>query len=260
MEDIGTVVQHIEETDAGRIAWLALSNAPRLNALSSALIVALHARATALASDDGLRAVVLTGAGGRVFAAGADLTVLSKLDQSTARSFITALHEAISAVRNLPCPVIAMLRGPCLGGAMELAAACDIRIADTTLKAGMPEVRVGMPSVIEACLLPGLVGWGNAADLVLTGDTIDAGRALRIGFVQRLVEPDELEAETRRVLGSLMTAGAGAVRAQKRIIRGWERLAEPDAIESSIAEFATLFGTPEPGEMMRPFLRRKRKG
>jgi len=112
--------------------------------------------------------------------------------------------------------------------------------------------------VIEACLLPGLVGWGNTADLVLTGDVIDAQRALRIGFVQRLVESDELEAETRRVLDSLLAAGAGAVRAQKRIIRGWERLTEADAIEASIAEFAAIYGTPEPGEMMRPFLEKKR--
>lgn len=257
MADIGTVELRIEEAGAGRIAWLALSNPARLNALSPELIVALHARATKLAEDGGLRAAVLTGAGERAFAAGADLNVLAKLDETTARGFITALHEAITAVRDLPCPVVAMLRGPCLGGAMELAAACDIRIADTTLKAGMPEVRVGMPSVIEACLLPGLVGWGNAADLVLTGDMIDAERALRIGFVQRLVAPDQLEAETRRVLGSLMAASAGAVRAQKRIIRGWARLPEREAIELSIAEFAAMFGTDEPAEMMRPFLARK---
>jgi enoyl-CoA hydratase/carnithine racemase len=258
--DIGTVEQRLEETPRGRVAWLSLSNPQKLNALSPELIVALHARATNLAEDGGLRAVVLTGAGVRVFAAGADLNVLAKLDEGTARGFITALHEAVDAVRSLPCPVIAMLRGPCLGGAMELAAACDIRVADTTLKAGMPEVRVGIPSVIEACLLPGLVGWGNAADLVLTGDVIDAERALRIGFVQRLVAPEELEAETRRVLESLLSAGAGATRAQKRIIRGWELLPEPEAIEASIAEFAAIYGTPEPGEMMRPFLDRKRKG
>ncbi len=260
MADIGTVEQKLEETPLGRVAWLTLSNSKKLNALNPALIMALHGRATKLGEDAGLRAVVLAGAGDRAFAAGADLNVLVKLDETSAQSFITALHEAVDAVRNLPCPVIAMLRGPCLGGAMELAAACDIRVADTTLKAGMPEVRVGIPSVIEACLLPGLVGWGNAADLVLTGDIIEAERARQIGFVQRLVAPEELEAETRRVLTSILSAGAGAIRAQKRIMRGWQRLDERKAIDASIGEFAAIYGTGEPARMMGPFLAKKRKG
>lgn len=260
MADIGTVEQNLEETPLGRVAWLTLSNPKKLNALNPALIMALHGQATKLGEDADLRAVVLAGAGDRAFAAGADLNVLAKLDETSAQSFITALHEAVDAVRNLPCPVIAMLRGPCLGGAMELAAACDIRVADTTLKAGMPEVRVGIPSVIEACLLPGLVGWGNAADLVLTGDIIEAERARQIGFVQRLVAPEELEAETRRVLTSILSAGAGAIRAQKRIMRGWQRLDERKAIDASIGEFAATYGTGEPARMMGPFLAKKRKG
>jgi enoyl-CoA hydratase/carnithine racemase len=258
MEDIGTVELNVEETPQGRLAWLALSNPAKVNALSPELIVALHARATHLAEDDGLRAVVLTGAGSRAFAAGADLGTLAGLDTETGRGFITALHQAIDAVRRLPVPVVAMLRGPCLGGAMELAAACDIRIADTTLKAGMPEVRVGIPSVIEACLLPRLVGAGKAAELVLTGDVIGAAEALRTGFVQRLVAPEDLEGETRKLVGSILAAGPGAIRAQKRVMRGWEELPEAEATANSVDEFAAIFATGEPAEYMRPFLERKK--
>jgi enoyl-CoA hydratase/carnithine racemase len=260
VEDIGTVDLTVEETPQGRLAWLALSNPAKLNALSPELIVALHARAVHLAADESLRCVVLSGAGVRAFAAGADLGTLAHLDAESGRGFITALHQAIDAVRRLPVPVVAMLRGPCLGGAMELAAACDIRISDTTLTAGMPEVRVGIPSVIEACLLPRLVGAGKAAELLLTGDTIDAEEAHRIGFVQRLVAPEALEAETHKLAGSILAAGPGAIRAQKRVMRGWEELPESQAIARSIDEFAAMFPTGEPAEYMRPFLERKKGG
>ncbi|MHA1529888.1 MAG: enoyl-CoA hydratase-related protein [Alphaproteobacteria bacterium] len=258
MEDIGTVDLTVEETAKGRVARLMLSNPKKVNALSPGVVAALTAQAGMLARDDGLRVVVLSGAGERTFAAGADLGVLAGLGEETARAFITALHQAINAVRRLPCPVIAMLRGPCLGGAMELAAACDMRIADTTLVAGMPEVRVGIPSVIEACLLPRLVGWGKASELVLTGENIGAEEALRVGFVQRLCGPEELESETQGLVDAILSAGPGAVRAQKRVIWGWEEMAEPDAIQASIDEFAGAFRTGEPAVFMRSFVERKR--
>jgi enoyl-CoA hydratase/carnithine racemase len=258
VEDIGTVDLAVEETARGRVARLALSNPRKLNALSPGVVAALTARAGVLARDDGLRVVVLTGAGARAFAAGADLGVLARLDEATGRAFITALHQAIDAVRRLPCPVIAMLRGPCLGGAMELAAACDMRIADTTLVAGMPEVRVGMPSVIEACLLARLVGWGKASELLLTGETIAAQEALRVGFVQRLCAPEQLEGQTRRWVDAILAAGPGAVRAQKRVMRGWEELPETEAIAASIDEFAAIYRTGEPAQFMRSFFERKK--
>ena len=258
VEDIGTVGVAVEETARGRVAWLTLSNPPKLNALSPGLVAALTARAGVLARDEGLRVVVLSGAGARAFAAGADLGVLAGLDEATGRAFITALHQAIDAVRRLPCPVIAMLRGPCLGGAMELAAACDMRIADTTLVAGMPEVRLGMPSVIEACLLPRLIGWGKASELLLTGETIAAQEALRVGFVQRLCAPEELEGQARRWVDAILSAGPGAVRAQKRIMRSWEEMPEGEAIAASIDAFARAFPTGEPAQFMRSFVERKK--
>ena len=258
MEDIGTVDLTVDETAGGRVARLVLSTPNKLNALSPGLVAALTARAGELARDDGLRVVVLAGAGARAFSAGADLGVLAGLDEAGARAFITALHQAIDAVRRLPCPVIAMLRGPCLGGAMELAAACDMRIADTTLVAGMPEVRVGIPSVIEACLLPRLIGWGKASELLLTGESIDADEALRAGFVQRLCAPEELQGQTQRWIDAILSAGPGAVRAQKRIMRGWEEMPEGEAIAASIDEFAAMFPTGEPAEFIRSFVERKK--
>jgi enoyl-CoA hydratase len=258
VEDIGAVELALEETAQGRVARLVLSNPKKLNALSPGLVAALTARAVELARDDGLRVVVVTGAGKRAFAAGADLGVLAGLDEASGRDFITALHGAIDAVRRLPCPVIGMLRGYCFGGAMELAAACDMRIGDTTLVAGMPEVRVGIPSVIEACLLPRLVGWGKAGELVLTGESIDAEEALRVGFLQRLCAPEVLEEQTRHWIDAILAAGPRAVRAQKRVMRGWEELPEHGAIAASIDEFAASFPSGEPAEFMQSMMRNKK--
>lgn len=259
MADEGQVEVEIEERPAGRVAWLRLANPRKLNALSPALTDALAARAAELAADAALRAVVIAGAGERAFSAGADLEHLEGLDEAGARAFITGLHRANDAVRRLPVPSVAMLRGPCLGGGMELAASCDIRIGDTTTTVGMPEVRLGMPSVIEAVLLPGILGWGAAAEILLTGETVDAAEAHRIGFLQRLVEPHALEAETRRLLDALLANGPGALRAQKRLFHLWRSRGEAEAIAASIEDFAAAFRTGEAPAMIAAFRAARRR-
>src|SRR6185503_218248 len=112
------------------------------------------------------RVVVLTGAGERAFIGGADINEMAELDEESARVFISQLHEACAALRNLPVPVIARISGYCLGAGLEIAASCDLRVAADHSTFGMPEVRVGIPSVIEAALLPRLIGWGMAARLI----------------------------------------------------------------------------------------------
>lgn len=240
----GAARLEIERREAGPVARLVLSRPAKRNALTPRMIDALAAHARALAEDEALRAVVISGEGG-AFCGGADLATLAALDAESGRAFITALHHAIDAVRRLPVPTIAVLRGPCLGAGMELAAACDVRLAAEDLVAGMPEVRVGVPSVIEACLLPRLIGWGAAADLVLTGRTMDAAEALRLGFVQGLVPADALDDAVEARLAAVLAAEPAAIRAQKAVLRGWEAEDRP-AIAASIEAFAKVCGTGAP--------------
>ena len=159
------------------VARLTIEHPGKLNVLSRTLIDALTKEARALAGEAGLRAVVLAGAGERAFIGGADIRDLAKLDGGSAVEFITALHEACAALRKLQVPVIARIHGYALGAGLEVAAACDLRIAGEHARFGMPEVRVGIPSVIEAALLPGLIGWGRTRRLLLTAETIDAPTA-----------------------------------------------------------------------------------
>jgi enoyl-CoA hydratase len=243
-----------ERGAAGRIARLTIDRQAKLNVLNRALIAELGDKLEALAGDDGLRAVVLTGAGARAFIGGADIGDMAALDQEGAREFITLLHRACAAVRRLPVPVIARIRGYALGAGLEVAAACDLRIAEEDARFGMPEVKVGIPSVIEAALLPSLIGWGRTRRLLFTGDTISAAEAEHWGLIEWRVPAAALDNVVEQVLSAILACGPEAIRLQKALIREWEDLPLSHAIERGVARFAEAYGTDEPRRMMQAFL------
>jgi enoyl-CoA hydratase/carnithine racemase len=153
--------------------------------------------------------------------------------------------------------VIARIDGSALGAGLELAVSCDLRIASTRAQFGMPEVKVGLPSVVEAALIPRLIGAGRARELLLLGEIVDAETALRWGLVERLVAPERLDTEVEAVLKALSTAGPQAVRRQKVLMRAWEQLPADAAIESGIDAFVGAYETDEPRRMLTGFLQRK---
>ncbi len=242
--DGGTVLLSVEKTSQGSVAHLTIDHPRRRNAIGPAVIAALTSHATDLEDLPDLRVVTLRGGGG-IFSAGANVKVMAGLNPVTARAFITSLHLAIDKVRRLPVPVIAVLSGRCYGAAMELAAACDIRIATDDLICGMPEVRVGIPSVIEACLLPRLIGWGRTSELLLTGRDVVGAENVQIGFAQQMTTPDALEASLGDTMQAILSAAPAAVRAQKSVMRRWET-DDSAAIAASIDAFAASFETDEP--------------
>src|SRR5215216_6425857 len=181
-----------ERGEAGRVAYLTANNPAKRNAIGIRGKRAIVAALRGLCEDETLRVVVLTGAGDKSFIAGADIAEMKDLTRDEAEEEHALTHHACDAIRQCPVPVIARINGYCLGAGMELAASCDLRAAADHAKFGMPEVRVGIPSGMEAALLPSIVGWGRAAELVLTGDTFDAQEAYRFGFLQKLVAATEL--------------------------------------------------------------------
>jgi enoyl-CoA hydratase/carnithine racemase len=179
---------------------------------------------------------------------------MAALDGDSAAPFITALHRACDALRKLPVPVIARIHGYALGAGLEVAAACDLRIASEHARFGMPEVKVGIPSVIEAALLPSLIGWGRTRRLLLTAETIDAHLAERWGLVEWCVPAAQLDAAVGELVDAILACGPTAIRQQKRLIRDWEELPMSQAIERGIACFAQAFATDEPRQKMGAFL------
>ena len=249
------VITRMEEREDGaRVAHVVINNAAKLNTLNSALMVDLVAAFERLAHDDRLRCVVLTGAGDKAFIGGADIDEMATIDATTARSFIAKVHRCCHAPRESPVPVIARIQGFALGAGMEVAAACDLRVASATAQFGMPEVKLGIPSVVEAALLPMLVGWGRTREMLLLGENFSAAEAAAWGLVERVVPPGDLDAAVERCVASILKAGPHAVRLQKKLIRAWEDLPLRAAVSAGIDAFAAAFATDEPQREMAKFL------
>jgi len=253
-----SVTVRLDQRPQGSIAHVAIDNAAKLNTLGSQLMIEFVERVEALGGNDDLRAVVLTGAGDKAFIGGADIFEMARLDAASAEGFITLVHRACACLRALPVPVIARLNGYALGAGLEIAAACDLRIAASNAVFGMPEVKVGIPSVVEAALLPGLIGWGRTRELLLFGENIDAPTALAWGLVEAVVAPEALDAAVERRLASLLTAGPHAVRLQKQLIRRWEDMTLSQAVSAGIESFTKSFATDEPARMVHAFTSRPR--
>jgi enoyl-CoA hydratase/carnithine racemase len=251
----GRIGVRVDERPAGRIATLTFDNPAKLNAIGARMMADFVDAAARLAEDAALRAVIVTGAGARAFAGGVDIREMAAIGgPDVARAFITRVHHLCASVRAIPVPVIARIQGYCFGGALELAAACDLRIASDTAQLGMPEVRLGIPSVVEAAMLPMLIGWGRTRRLLYTGETIDAATALAWGLVEQVAAPADLDAAVEACLADILACGAGAIRQQKALIQAWERLPLADAVQAGIETFADAYRTEEPARMMADFL------
>ncbi len=240
--------------DARGVACVTIANAAKLNTLNRAVMTALIDAVGDLAADPTLRVVILRGAGARAFIGGADITEMATLDADSARAFITLVHRSCDVFRRLPVPVIARIQGYALGAGLEVAAACDMRVAASDTMFGMPEVRIGIPSVVEAALLPQLIGWGRTRELLLTGETIDAATAERWGLVEQVVAPEALDDAVERRVAAVLACGPAAVSAQKALIQAWENLPMQQAIQRGIDSFAASWDTDEPARMMGGFL------
>lgn len=243
--------------DARGVYTATIVNAKSLNILGSPVIRSLAAALRWIAAREDARALVLTGSGERAFVGGADIFEMAALEPEGARDFISGLADLCEAVRAVPVPTIARIRGFCLGGGLELAAACDIRLGATDAVFGMPEVRVGIPSVIHAALLPGLIGPGATNWLLMTGANVDAQQALSWGFLQFAAPPEALDALVEDTLSGIVESGPVAVRAQKALLRAWEGDTLPEAVARSVDAFAASFEGDEPGAFMAPFLARR---
>ena len=228
-----------------------------LNLLGRASFIGLETELDRLEQDRNIRAIILTGAGDRAFSAGVDLLQMKDLDPVAAESFITDLHRLARKLLTMAIPVIAAVRGPCLGGALELVLACDIRIATEDAVLGLPEVRVGIPSVIEASLLPRTIGLGWARRLLLTGETVNGQEALAMGLVDRVVPADSIMAAAQETAGLFLGMSRDVLAVQKHIVAQWLELGEEGSAQFTIKEFARIFGTPIPHEGMTAFLEKR---
>jgi enoyl-CoA hydratase len=244
--------------DAQGIGTLQLRQAGPLNIVGMAAITELRTALQVLCAEPVLRTLVLRGSGDKAFIGGADIGEMAALTPASAEQFITALAGLCDAVAEVPVPVIARIAGWCLGGGLEVALACDLRICDDTAQFGMPEVKVGIPSVIHAALLPRLIGQARANGLLLCCENIGAAQAEAWGLVHEWWPTGQLDEQVQRRAAALAALPPQALRQQKRLLRHWQTVPLAQAIRDSIGEFAQAYTTGEPQALMGEFIARKK--
>ena len=199
--------------DRGAVRVVTINRADKLNALNHAVLVELHGAFAQIAADANVRVVVLRGAGGKAFVAGADIAELAALNPIQARDFSRHGQALMKRIEHLGKPVIAMIGGYALGGGMELAMCCHLRVASDTAKLGQPEINLGvLPGFGGTQRLLRLAGRGAALELCLVGKPIDAQRAYELGIVNRIVPDEKLEETTFALADQLAAAAPQALR------------------------------------------------
>lgn len=244
--DGSTVMVAYSQREGGTVATVTIANPRRLNSLNSVILETFVSNISSLAQRPGLRCVIVTGGpckgGQQAFVGGADISEMKDLpDAEAGRNFITKLHLACEALRELPVPVIACVNGHALGGGLLIAAAADLRIATSEALFGMPEVQRGVPSTIESALLPTQIGAARARRLLLLGDTISAQQAESWGLVDKVVQAYELDNAVEEWVQMLLRAGPRALSAQKRLMAVCEQVPLREAIKAGIWEFGRAF-------------------
>lgn len=249
----------LHTADRDGVRTVTIDRPDRLNALDADTLDALHDAFEEIARDPGVRVAVLTGAGPKAFVAGADIAQMTGLSAVEGRDFSLRGQRTMRRIETLPKPVVAMINGYALGGGLELAMACHLRIAADTAKLGQPEINLGLiPGFGGTQRLLRLAGRGAALELCLTGAPIDAERAYRLGIVNRVVPAAELEAETARLADQLANAAPLALRGILDCVNAGGECGIGEGLEFESTQFGLIFSTQDMREGTRAFLEKRK--
>jgi enoyl-CoA hydratase len=250
--------EHIVVDVSGGVAILVLNRPKVLNALSAALLTELDSALDGLAADDAVRVVIVTGAGEKAFAAGADIQELAGVNGLEGQTLALRGQEVFGKLENLGKPVIAAINGFALGGGCELAMAATIRIASETAKLGQPEVKLGLiPGYGGSQRLPRLVGKGAAMKLLLTGEMIGAAEALRIGLVDEVVPAPELIMRAGALAMTIAGMAPVAIRQCLAAVHAGYDLPLDEALAHEAALFGICCSTADKNEGTKAFLEKR---
>lgn len=240
-----------------RVVLVTINNPP-MNALSAPVVSELGKVFDEIASDPAIKGVIVKG-GGRMFVAGADVKEIIKIESaSQAEEFTQKLHEVFGKIENLPKPVIACIHGYCLGGGLELALACHMRVAGDKATFGLPEIKLGiMPGAGGTQRLPRVVGKAKALEMILTGAFIPAEEAMRIGLVNRVVPKQEVVDEAKKLAGEIMAKGQVAIRAALESVSEGLKESLADGLRIESKHFGRLCVTEDGKEGLSAFLEKR---
>ncbi|MEC3880625.1 enoyl-CoA hydratase/isomerase family protein [Parapedobacter sp. 10938] len=253
------IYQNLHIEDIGHIRRITIAREAKLNALNKATLSELHSAITEALSSDTVRGVVLTGAGEKAFVAGADISEFASFNVDEGRELARVGQITVfDVIHHATKPIVAAINGFALGGGLELALACHIRVAASHAKIGLPEVSLGLiPGYGGTQRLAQLAGRGRAFEMILTGDTITATEAHEYGIINHITEPTELLAKAEHILHRILSRSPSAVAAAIYAINagfaGWRT-----GFETEIEQFGKCFDTPDFKEGVSAFLEKRK--
>ncbi|MBR9980261.1 MAG: enoyl-CoA hydratase/isomerase family protein [Desulfatitalea sp.] len=250
---------HITVATEQDITTITFNRPKALNALNSALLEEFSRAVSAVAADEDIRVLVLTGAGDKAFVAGADITELARLDTLKAKVFINRGLSIINALTQLPIPVIAAVNGFALGGGLEIAMACDFIYASEKAAFGQPEIKLGLiPGYGGTQRLPRIIGVGQAKELLLTGKMIPAAEALRLGIVNKVVAPEALMDTVMATAKEMAAMGRVSLRAVKQAVDNGLNTDLATGLRIETDAFALCMASPDAKEGTSAFLEKRK--
>jgi enoyl-CoA hydratase len=236
-------MRYIRTQHRGRALWITFDRPEKLNVLHREDLSKL--RDVIVGLPPGVRAIVFTGSGQAAFSAGMNLEAFAGLTPDRARALITDLAQVMGAIRHSPVVTVAAVNGYCLGAAFELALACDLRVVAGSASFGLPEIKVGLPSVIDAALLPAFVGLSKAREMVLTGDIYALDQLPPDSIANVVAGHGELAAAVEGVLDRIAAHPRTVTAAQRRLFDIWLNNPLDASVNASLTEFARVFEDPE---------------
>lgn len=250
-----TTISLTQEND---ISILTLNRPKAMNALNATLIMEMNAALDMVAGNERTRALVVTG-GDKVFAAGGDIKAMMECNPLDARAYVAPIHKAFNTLAELPKPTVAAICGHALGGGVELAAACDLRVAGVSAKFGFPEINLGIfPAAGGSQRIPHLIGLSKTKELMFSGDIIDASTALSIGLVNRVVPDEEVLQEAKKLASKLATKAPVALSLLKSSLHTGLNTDIATGLSQEIEKFTLLFATQDQKEGMKAFVERRK--
>lgn len=249
--------ENITTEDKGRIRLITVNRESKLNALNRATLTELHTAITAAIADSAIGGLIITGAGNKAFVAGADIAEFVQLDEAGGLELSRQGHEQVfNLIANSAKPVIAAINGFALGGGLELALACHIRIAAETAKLGLPEVTLGLiPGYGGTQRLTHLIGKGRALEMILSADMITANEAWQFGLVNHVVSGTDLLANAEQLMQKILLRAPLAVASAIKAVNAAET---PEGFSTEISEFGKCFGTADFKEGVSAFLEKRK--
>lgn len=250
----------IEITKKENYAILVLDRESSLNALNLELLQELKDGVKTISSDPEIRGFIITGKGSKAFCAGADLVEMKDMTSDSAEEFARKGHKTMNAISNSDLISIAAINGYALGGGLEIALACDLRIASPNAKFGLPETGLGMiPGFGGTQRLPRIVGRGTALEIILTGELINTEKALKIGLINHIVPQEELISKAEELMQKILKhKGKEAQKIAKWLVHSGSELPLTASLEREITSFASLFEKNEPKIGIEAFLKKEK--